>query len=381
MASFKDVLESQKRNPPAHDERIAAFAEAIADGLNTPGEIHDFFDELFTIRQDIGSSHLATKTLRAAQKQLFRVHPEYPRAFLTPDVWRNALDWIFDDPYRAGEFTVDIWARPLQSNVSDRYKGLKAFGALAQRLGRLGTFSVLDIGCSQNAGLNHLASGVGFGMPAVVRPGSPKHKPSLKHTAAMHQMLTSDVPLEHGVGIDMYHPSDSRSWAWSCSHYPSELLDEERVALFDALINAEYDNVEFFQGNFADFDHGRFEQQYPKQKFGVVNFSTVLYQADQTDRETMLANASRYAEEFVVVQDFLRVDSDNPHNLIFRDNWQDDLFPYQTVARDMREDNGRWHEIFKWRDGRCRELAIGMGRIAVGSGYRASIWSALDTAY
>ena len=341
--------------------------------------MRDFFGELLSIRHDIGSSHLATKTLRAAQKQLYGHHPDYPRGFLTAGQWQEGLDWIFDDHDRAGDFTVDIWARPLQSNVSDRYKSLKAFGAIARNFGRVGIFSVMDVGCSQNAGLNHLASGVSFGMPSVIRPESQAHQPSLRHTAAFHRALAEELPLGHSVGIDTYDPLDARSWAWSCSFYPSELLNEERVALFDALIRAKYDAVDFFQGNFADFDTARFAHLHGKQDFNIVNFSTVLYQADEADRSAMLTAASNYAQEFVVVQDFLQIDPDNPTKLQFRENWQDDPFPYRFVVRDMHEDTGAWHEVFKWRDGRCRELAIGMGRIAVGEGYKASVWAGLDT--
>jgi hypothetical protein len=378
LNAFKDVLDSQIAAPPSGDERISAFASAVRDSLETPGPILEFFTEILGIKPDVGSSYLATKTLRAAQRQLYGAFPDYPRAYMTSGKWAKGLDWILEDHDRAAQFTVDIWARPLQSNVSDRYKSIKALGVLARQFGRLETFDIMDIGCSQNAGLNHLASGVGFGLPALIRPGSRSHTPSLKHTAAFHKVLNTTLELAPSLGIDIYDPLESREWAWSCSHYPSELLDERRVALFNALINADYDNVDFFKGDFAEFNTAAFENKHPGRQFGIVNFSTVLYQASELERTTMIRQAEAYARDFIVVQDFLRIDPENPRRLIFRDNWQDDLFPYRMVVRDMQDNSQHWHELFRWKDGRCQELAIGLGRIAVHHGRSSSLWRALD---
>lgn len=361
LLAFKKVLASQSEQPPRADARIAAYASALQAGLERPGMVRDFFVELLNIKPNLGASHLATKTLRAAQRQLYGSQPDYPQAYLTPQKWTEGLDWIFDDPDRAGMFTVDIWARPLQSNVSDRYKSVKALGVLARQLGRMETFDVMDIGCSQNAGLNHLASGIGFGLPLLVRPGSREHEPSLEHTAVFHDVLNTPLELAPSLGVDVYDPRESREWAWSCSHYPSELLDEQRVELFNALINAGYDNVGFFKGNFAEFDTAAFHAKHHGRTFGIVNFSTVLYQADELERAAMLEQAETFATEFIVVQDFLKIDPHDPRKLLFRDNWQDEQFPYRTVVRDMREGSKHWHELFNWRDGRCQELAIGLG--------------------
>lgn len=371
------MLRKQSEAPPSNDPRIAAYAEALHLNLEYPGPVQDFFDELLSIRADMGPSHLSTKVLRAAQAQLYGNYPGYPQEFLTAGKWQEGLDWIFGDPDRAGQFTVDVWTRPLQSNKSDRYKSLKAFGVLARQFGRLGLFNIMDVGCSQNAGLHHLASGMSFDMPAVVRPDA-LSTPSVRHTTAFHRVLGSDIALGESVGIDIYSPDDSRKWAWSCSHYPSELLDEVKVGMFRELIDATYPQVSFFKGNFADFNHGAFTHKHPRFKPSIVNFSTILYQAGELERAEMLANAAKYAQEFIVVQDFLGIDPDDNRKLVFRDDWQDDPFPYRMVVRDMQEEDGRWHEVFKWRDGRCREVALGMGRLALRQGTMRPFWSALD---
>jgi hypothetical protein len=390
MHAFKDVLRDWTCQPPSQDMRIAAFADAVLQSLEEQTKLRAFFEELLSLR-DMGSSNLATKTLRAAQRQLYGYFPkeegEYPRAFYTAGQWRKGFEWILaeEGSMRDETFFTDIWTRPLQSNVSERYQGLKAFTVLARKLGRLSTFSVMDIGCSQNAGLNHLASGFGFPPPNFLRPARGSRTPSLSLTAAFHEALNTPLPMDYGLGIDMYSPDDSREWAWACSHYPSELLDEARVERFESLINAQYRNVGFFQANFANFEPRReeFQHSHGHRDFDIVHFSTALYQADEADRQTMLAEAGRYAREFIVVQDFLEVDQGEPAKLRFRDNWKEAEYPYRTVVRDMHSDSDRWHEIFLWEDGRVRQLTMGTGRIAIKGAWGrhgdASLWIPLDT--
>lgn len=342
--------------------------------------MHDFVNEWFRADANVGSSYAASKLLRAIQRQLYNHYEGYPATFLSPQEWEKGTAWIVTDSDRFGQFWSDVWTRPLQSNKSERYKALKAFGVMARSFGRLGLFSVMDVGASQNADLNHLASGVGFQSPTVVRPGSVRVRPSLGHTAAFSTLMSREMPLDRSVGIDLTWPEDSREWAWSCSHYPSELLDQERVDFFNALIEAEYPEVAFFKGDFANFNDEAFRVQFAgRDTFKIVHFCTMLYQASEAERQVMLDRAAEYAEDFVAVQDFVGIDPDDPTHLIFRDNWQDEPHPYRMVIRDMRSKNPRrWQEVFLWRDGRCRELQVGLGRIALESGQTVSAWGAIN---
>jgi hypothetical protein len=378
---FRNVLDMQVADPNDQDVRIAGFADCVRANLGRPTPVGEFFDELLEKRQDFSPSHLFTRTLRGAQSKLYPHFPGYPQEAITGDYWQQGMDWIFADDFRAGSFVIDVWTRPLQSNISPRYKSLKAFISFVQEYGRLrGPLRILDIGCSQNAGLNHLASGLPFDVPSVIRPRSLEDKPSLEHSAALGGLLGRHVQLDLGVGIDLTRPEDSRPWAWSCSHNPTELLDPERVEMFNTLIMANFKNVKFFRGDATDFDHDRFERQFSGQtRFDIVNISTMLYQLTEPERQAVYKMAERYAEDFIVVQDFVKIDPSKPRQLQFRANWREEPYAYRTVVRDARDGNKRWHDMFGWRSGRCRAMQAGLGRIAVTPGSTRSMWSALDT--
>lgn len=374
-----DVWRKWEEDPPSHDGYIRAHAQAMQADFINHGPMSDFMSDWLRANANISSSYAASKLLRAIQRQLYGHYEGYPSEFLTPQEWEKGTAWIVTDADRYGQFFSDVWTRPLQSNKSERYKALKAFGVLARSFGRLGIFSVMDVGASQNAGLNHLASGVGFESPTVIRPGT-RARTSLGHTAAFSAIMSRELPLDRAVGIDLTWPEDSREWAWSCSHYPGELLDQERVDLFNALIEADYPTVGFFKGDFVNFDDVAFRTRFAgRDTFKIVNFCTMLYQATEEERTAMLDRAAEYAEEFIAVQDFVRIDPNDPTHLIFRDNWQDEPYPYRMVVRDLRSKNPRqWREIFLWRDGRCRELTIGMGRLAITPESTTSVWGAIN---
>ena len=385
---------------------------AVRWAIDEPGPIRDFIYWTLDQRPKFGASYLVNKTRSALQDHLYfpedrpgdAAEPErhriiiagrdgkplqYPHDFCDPAAWIQAFEQLTDESSASqsveasSEFLIDVWTRPLSSNVSERYKGLCAFATLAHDLGRLGVFSVMDVGCSQNAGLNHLSTGAPFEPPVVIRPGSASGKPSIRHTKAFAELLTNDTPFGYGIGIDVYDPKESRSWARSCSHYPSELLNRDRVAFYDNLIMREPDNVWFYRAEFDTFDYDTFaakqaERGRDNTQYNIVNFSTVLYQASNAEREKMLAHARHIAKEFIVVQDFASINPEQPSQLLFRDNWQDSPFPYRTLIWDMREENPIWHDVFRWRDGRCREMTLGMGRVALENGIASSLWTPLD---
>lgn len=361
---FGQILQKQIDEPGCGDERIGAYAAALQHGLAEPGPLGDFLQQLLHERAGMGASHLFTQILRATQNQLYNHYPSYPEAFLDEQQWADAFDWILSDPGRINQFTQDIQTRPLQSNVPERYKGLKAFIVLARKIGRISTCSVLDIGCSQNAGLKQITSGLPFEPPQVVVQEGQGYAADTGLSTGFQKIINAPLELKTGVGVDLHHPEAARSWAWSCSFNPSKLLDPQYVAIFKALITTDYPNIHFFKGDFSDFDHAAFADAFPKTSFDIVHISTTLYQLNQHQRKAILKNAYQYANQFIVVQDFLRIDPTDPTQLQFRNDWQDEPFPYRTVACDVRDPSGAWHDIFWWTDGRCSKILARVGHAA-----------------
>ncbi|HSX33373.1 MAG TPA: class I SAM-dependent methyltransferase [Candidatus Saccharimonadales bacterium] len=375
-------MQSWVAHPPQGDVYLRAYAQATLDDFAQAGPTYEFVRLWLSVHHHVSSSHAITQLQRGKQRQFLEAFPqEYPREFVDPKMWRKADESIFSDTEdafsRYGQFVIDVWSRPLQSNKSERYKSLKAFAVLARELGRLSSFTVLDIGCSQNAGLNHMASGIGFESPTVIHPGSHDRQPNLDYTAAFSRVLQTELPLDLGVGIDLTGPEDSHPWAMACSHYPSELLNEERVGLFRALVMADYPNVGFVRGDATDFDHSALERAYPgRDQFDIVFLSTMLYQLDDEERAAATAFAESKARQFVVAQDFAIPDPDNPEALVIRDNWHGQRDTYNLLYKDMHASHRRWQTGFTWEDGRCRVMTPGLGRIAVG-GLTTSVESAL----
>jgi hypothetical protein len=400
LQKINQVLHAQIERPPQADPYIRAYALSVQSTLEFDGPIKEFICETLERWPDLEGSYLVNKMRSALQDHLY--FPEarpgaeneplrhriivqqhgralrYPHDYSSPEAWSMAFEAVLSDPDVFGEFLMDVWTRALASNVSERYKALKALGTLARGAGRIDTLKFFDVGPSQHAGANHIASGLPFERVTVFKPNT-NQALNIPGTQLFAHAMNVNLPVEIAMGVDMYYPIESRSWARSCSHYPSELLDKDRVALYDTLIMQDQPNVLFYKADFTEFDHEAFARHEraegrADQKYDIVNFSTVLYQSTPEEREKMLGHATRIAQEFIVMQDFAAIDPNDPSKLIFRTNWQDDPFPYRTFVMDMREDPPIWHEIFRWRDGRCREMVMGMGARALTHGLRTALW-------
>lgn len=366
-------LQASLANMPELDAYRTSYYRALQEQLIEGGPMADLSYDLLDANPNMGSSHFTTQSLRAVQHNVLQHRQDYPIAYTTPAKWHEELDGIATDDARRAAYMYDMHRR-LQSTVSDRCKGLAAVAAMAWLTRRFTyDYSVADIGCSQNNGLNHLASNIAFGTPDIVRPGSTSGKLDEGYKMAFEDMLRLAVPLRRGVGVDINDIESSRSWAFSNSFNPHELLDEDRVQLFHKLINSHYDHVTFEQADYSRLSDERLAAMGDGEQFDVVHFSTMLYQLPEHEREQMLANARKQAKEFIVVQDFLEIDKNDPRHLLFRDNWHDTAWPYRTVFMDMREETPKWHEAFLWSDGRAMRMTPGLGRLAVANGGSVSV--------
>ena len=401
IEDVREVLAYQIHYPPEKDPFIKAYAVAMLATMDHPGPIHDFLYETMQAHPNMGSSYLVNKVRNAIQDHVYNpqgrlgVETEPPRARLQtwrqfphdygdPTAWVEALQGILADDDIATEFLIDVWARPIASNVPERGRSLKAFAALASKLGQLGVFSVVDVGCGQNATLNQLALGLPYDEARIIRPGTlrpsmPDGITSARHTRAFNSLMAEPLPLARSVGIDKYWPADSRSWSRACV-YPSELLNVQAINHYDQLTQQHHPNVAFYRGDFANFNMGDFLQNHPG-PYEIVHFSFSLYQADNIERQEMIARAQQITQRYIVVLDSLRIDSQDPTKLIFRNNWLDDDFPMRTVFMDVTENQPVWREVFRWRSGRCRELLLNVGRVArdASNAPQLPLWRPLHT--
>lgn len=381
ITAIQAELRLQAERPPAQDHRIAAFSEALLQALSdTP--VRSFYEFVLGHRRQLSPSYGVNLSLRAFQKQLLRHAQQwdYPKAFTEPQAWYDSFHYFLDEARPpADEITFDLCIRDAQSNVSERYKSLKLIGNIfAARLGPKPT--VLDIGCSQNLGLKRLAANLPFaplkGSAAIFEPEAEKSfAGDSQLNDRLNNLLSSEFALAHGVGVDIWPKADPlvREWAKSCSFYPSELLQRQLLKSYERLEALDDPAVSFAHLDFAEplpDAAGRTARRgLGLPRYELVCFSTVLYQQNRQQLETMLANARLLVAEhgLIVVQDFARLDRLRPGRLVFEQSWFAQHYPYRTFVYDPTQPEAGFSELMRWQNGRCEKVALNASHPAIKS--------------
>lgn len=363
-------LYAQIEKPPAGDERIAAFSAAMITELQDE-ETRDFIKDLFAHRKDIAPSYAANLLLRGFQKQLLRDADrfDYPTSFDKTEPWRAAIREVLEDPVRSEELVLDMFIRDVQSNIAERYKSFKLImQAMKSRIGERP--KVMDIGCSQNQGLKKLALGRPFGEVEVVNDGEGESIIDPNLTKKVNAELAKPFRIGTGLGIDIMPMNDPRvrEWAKSCSFYPSELLDQELIDEYD-LINQHdrVDNIGFDTYDFTSEALYRLSHDQFRGNFDVITLSTVMYQMDEDERTRMADIVRRFLAPggIVIYQDFGEVDKGDPTKLNYYKHWFLHKFSYTTAVLDTADPRDELQEIFRWENGRCQRMAMGLGSLSI----------------
>lgn len=358
-------LESQAEyhlGRPDGDKFIAAFNLALIQAYQSDNEVHGLMEWYLDIRTDIAlPSHAANLPLRAFQKQLLTLTPDYPKNFDSVESWLEAFAVILNDPSSAYEIHRDLANRLVQSNKSERYVSIKPLIRMfADRMSD--EPRILDIGCSRNHGLKKIATNLAFDpvKSGLGEPGAHIAPYESSLLSVFDQMLQADVAIGPSTGSDVVPLQDNAEWAKACSFYPSELANaREDVVEYDVLDVMNVPEVEFIEANFIRRDIAHLPGY--KASFDMVMLSTVMYQLGETERFDMLSNALWHVKPggIVVVQDFAEIDPSNPRRLVYRDHWFDGNYPYRTFVLEVNGD-GRleFKEYFRWKTSRCRDVKI-----------------------
>ncbi|HET8991844.1 MAG TPA: hypothetical protein VFN31_02310, partial [Candidatus Saccharimonadales bacterium] len=158
MTDMISELQRQAINPPAGDERIAAFSQAFVHYASTP-EGEDWLG-IIEGRKFEAVSYGANLLLRAVQKQLLP-QDAYPYEYDEESAWHEAFVSIANNTQSACQLRHDLETKVTQSNVVERYKAFKLTMELAAPV-ISGAPTILDVGCSRNHGLKKLALNLPF---------------------------------------------------------------------------------------------------------------------------------------------------------------------------------------------------------------------------
>jgi len=378
VALFENELRLQTEKPAGGDMRTSAYCEASRGLLQDDPDYQKIVNAVLFEREGVHPSDGVNLVLRALQKQLTKIpRSEYPEAYTYPDPWKEALEYATQEGSSFhDEFITDIRTRNVQSNVSERYKAVALVANLMQeRLGKKP--SILDVGCSRNHGLKRLTMGNKYRFSQVTAEelvvdnlGVPiKSIPDRQATYSVQEVLEPGLRLGRSLGLDVVpiENEDNKEWARSCSFYPSELLDREKVKAYDELDETERQNVGFYHGDFTDLNFEDFEGHSPVTRFDVVTFSTVLYQISSEKHEAMFENAKKLLKPngIILIQDFAEIDLEDHSKLRFFENWFKEPYLYRTIMLDPKIQNGGLIELFRWDNGRCNKLLSGshLGRV------------------
>ncbi|HSW79636.1 MAG TPA: hypothetical protein VLG47_02565 [Candidatus Saccharimonadales bacterium] len=372
--------------------RRRCFDQVVLDSVGTATYLGRLVDETFKLCPELGPSEVQTRLRRyfayaMMDTQLGAFPSGFPEEFTTESKIREGIEFITSDRIRRSVFELNVMFMNLQSNLSDRYKGLKLALLLGKFAGRLcvdpgGACNILDVGTSTLLGPKHLLGGpqrFALGLPDFVLPrhlrsaAYPEGKPGVAGAFmnAVHRLLQQELDIDKFVGMDEFHPRESANRVRACSFELDELDDPDRVGLFDALRDFSSPRLGFYRGDFADFEMEDFKDKNPGFEPDVIFFSSSLYETRGDEaRQKMIEKALKIAKLYVVVQDYLVVENGK---VIIRSNWRDNRLPYRTAIVDAQGA----HEIARWSDSRVMRMAPANGKIAAASGGAVSMTNML----
>lgn len=369
LLPFREAMVEKRKNPDGNDVRISAFASGVGTLIAEHKHVADSIQEFAYLRRSLSPNVQVNLLLRALSKQFLK-DPEgfggYPERFDDPSLWYMGARRVMcdeEDSITSDNFYVDLWTRNIQSNKSERYKVLPLLTEIyADRFsGR--DVSILDIGASQNQGLKQLrlAREYPFHPVRTYKDTGIKTRPQQKIVSQIiNEAVHSSISLGQTVGSDIVPPDDPevKEWTKSCSFYPSELLDKEKVACFDAL-SGNVKDVEFVCADATK--PNQLQQAIDKEKFSIAFACTMLYMLNDAQRSEVIKGANDCLEDngLLVVQDFAKPDPVDPKKLIFHKIWTP--WRYSTMVLDKREPEKGFQEIINWKNGRCDEMAVKLG--------------------
>jgi hypothetical protein len=389
ISAFAQAVQAMLMDP--HDSRMRLSVEFMldmrrdADSDTTGGKKEEPFTAQYAVNLLLRSFQ-HTFLFKRAYPILFNETADeflnYPEDFDTPEAWLEEAGGILDNPNSHAILDYDLTQRRIQSNIADRYKGPK-LAILKEYPSRFrGPLNILDVGASLNLGLTKLVVGDKFGQVEILDSSS---RDAFVHdtnaTEYINHLINSPLDVAGGVGVDILPGWDlnSREWIRSCSFYPSELLDLNRIEEFDRLVLANsildkhnrtksglnisgvnMDRLSFYIGDFADRNSMRDFSHSPEAeaKFDVVTFITVMHQLSDMERTAMIDRAKNYLKPdgLIIVQDFMEINPDAPNGMDFPNHWYP--FLYRTAVIDPLESTSTPRDIVVWDYGRCKQAIL-----------------------
>jgi SAM-dependent methyltransferase len=333
----------QSKHPPGNDPYIKACYEAVIKMTSNGSTLKLFIKEVLEER-NFTPSHFVNLFFRAIQYTELNEskNPEYPYAFLTPESWELELEKLMKTKRRV--IKKILLTRDTGTTKYQRYIGPKTLMLL---LSGNKSIKVADFGCGGNYGLRGFSNLEPFEQIKDNTRSNivEKHKENILH-------------LQQGLGMDKVDPDDPEiaSWRLSCSFYPKELHERNKVIAFEDRLKKTR-NVAFLK---FDLREPLPEHLRRNPDFDYVIISTFFYLLGPRSRKKVLQNALSILkpEGYIIIQDFAQKGRWNAKDLLFKHSWFTKPFLYRTFLYGSGTKYEYW-EMFKWDSGRCKEVKSG----------------------
>lgn len=347
---------------------IGHFSTAVHEGILHHPHFRELIDEMVRFRPGIEPRYGMMLLLRGYQADQLSHNPDYPNGMQSMDAWLDVYDQVSTDDLRWALVRNNICSQQIQSNIAERYKSVKLIAELYKDRFD-GPPSVLDFGSSMLHGDIKLAYSqndpprVPFGAINVMeqRGKTLPGKQDRLLQGIVNRILAKEVEFGPMMGVDITNIDDPvvKSWAKSCSFYPDELLQPQRVKEYNDLdtLDPNHERVRFFRGDFLELEHTRFDVESPVKQYDIAVFSTVLYQlATEEERAKVRVNAYQFMNPkgLVIIQDAPGGNFTKKYN-------------YRTEVLDLANVHHGYQEVFTWENGRCQRMAPSIGYLAVGN--------------
>ena len=371
--------------PPDNDPVLAAFgfaaAQEVADGV-----LGRILTETLDLRPDLSARDASNLLLRTWQKQFLRDRSlHYPNPnFEDAGYWQDMMNRMLRDGMIWGDIEIDLRFRTVQSNIPARYITHKLI--MLSESERLDSQpQLLDIGTSDMQGpiklaINHPFAGIELTKQRRSRGRFGWAVDSLSSQVINH-MVAQNIDLGTSVATDVRsfrntsNPDKATSteaeWIRACTFRGMEFRNRQRTREFWELHKTNSPKLHFYQGAFSREGMGTFAAESPVQQFDIVSLSTVMYQMSTEEQEEARVLAREYVKPdgLIIYQDFIHIDPDDRTNFKFYPRWN--AYTYRTLIEDPLDKSGELQEVFRSRDGRCRQIALGpdIGKLAMGRAF------------
>lgn len=341
---------------------MGAFAGFVHDSLANP-DFEYYVQVLREAHPAISPKVAFNLLLRSFQDDGLHHDQSYPIGYEHKEKWHDSFASISEDVIREGTLELNL-RQHLLSNVSERYKTIPLLINLMEDRFKEEP-SILDVGCSQMHGGKKLAYQAELG-PKYGNFKNIELLDTSSETSTIDKRLskvTNFIMKQHVdygamTGIDIRNIDDPaiKRFAKSCSFYPDELRNEDKVTQFEALDNLDprHERVKFHVADISsDIDARNFRNQSEAKRYDIIIFSTVLYQVSPAEQIAMKVNAMNMLTDngIIIVQDAPDGDFSKKYN-------------YVTSVIDARQIEKGEQPLLRWATGRCLRAVPEAGRIA-----------------